>query len=93
MYNIGVTIQPAKALAVFGQDMNIASHRQSRGCGFLFVYMHGLKYLHANEETRFAKRWNEVHPGRMVKRARRAAGRGETDAKGGNPDYWPERSP
>lgn len=49
--------------------------------------------LHANGETRFARCWSEVRPGRKVRRARRAAGKGETGGKGGYPDYWPERSP
>lgn len=52
-----------------------------------------LEQLHANGGTRFARRWNGVRPGRKVRRARRAAGKGETGGKGGNPDYWPERSP
>lgn len=52
-----------------------------------------LRYLHANGETRFARRWSGVHPGRRVRRARRVAGKGEADGKGGYPDYWPERSP
>lgn len=51
------------------------------------------KYLHANGETRFARRWNGVHPGRRVRRVRRTAERDEVDEKGGNPDHWLERSP
>lgn len=62
-----------------------------RGC--VFVYMCDLRYLHANGETRFARRWSGVRHGRRAKRARRAAGRDETGGKEGNPDYWPERSP
>ncbi|KAK1876968.1 Olfactory receptor 2AG1 [Dissostichus eleginoides] len=34
-----------------------------------------VRYLHANGETRFARRWSEVRPGRKVRRARRAAGK------------------
>lgn len=52
-----------------------------------------LDLLHVNGGTRFVRRWSGVRLGRRVKRARRAAGRGETGGKGGNPDYWPERSP
>lgn len=52
-----------------------------------------LRYLHVNGGTRFVRRWNGVHLGRRVKRAKRVAGKGESDGKGGNPDYWPERSP
>ncbi len=59
----------------------------------MFVYVCDLRYLHANGETRFVRRWNGVRPGRRVRRARRAAGKGETGGKGGYPDYWPERSP
>ena len=47
------------------------------------VYMCDLRYLHANGETRFARRRSGVRPGRKVRRARRAAGRGETGGKGG----------
>ncbi|KAK5856237.1 hypothetical protein PBY51_007846 [Eleginops maclovinus] len=61
--------------------------------GHVFVYMCALRYLHANGETRFVRRWSGVRPGRRVRRARRAAEKGETGGKGGNQDYWPERSP
>jgi len=52
-----------------------------------------LTYLRVNGETRFARRWSEVRSGRRAMRARRAAGKGETDARRGSPDYLPERSP
>lgn len=52
-----------------------------------------LELLHVNGETRFARRWSGVRPGRRVRKARRVAGKGEADGKGGYPDYWPERSP
>lgn len=52
-----------------------------------------LRYLHANGETRFARRWSGVRLGRRVRKARRVAGKGETGGKWVYPDYWPERFP
>ncbi|KAA8585149.1 hypothetical protein FQN60_003843 [Etheostoma spectabile] len=40
-----------------------------------------VRYLHANGETRFARRWSGDRPGRRVTTARMAAGKGETGEK------------